>query len=119
MGFLAQSWNMKSEGMVREFTQPRTNDCERTQGTDPEAWTAEQWAEVYNFPKKRNGWASQTDKFGSSKFSNPVNPKDGFVVSNCVNLPKRRVLKFVVPMLYPEKPTRVTVTMENSIFGSL
>ena len=29
------------------------------------------------------------------------------------------MLKFLVPHLYPEKPTRVTITMENTIFGAL
>ena len=31
----------------------------------------------------------------------------------------RRVLEFLVPLLYPEKPTRVTITVGNTIFGAL
>ena len=48
-----------------------------------------------------------------------VNPKDGYTVSECKETRARRVLEFVVPLLYPEKPTRVTVTMGNTIFRAL
>ena len=29
------------------------------------------------------------------------------------------MLEFLIPILYPEKPTRVTVTVSNTIFGAL
>ena len=31
----------------------------------------------------------------------------------------RRLLEFLIPILYPDKPTQVTVTMANTIFGAL
>ena len=57
--------------------------------------------------------ASRTDLFIEGKFSSRVNSKDGFVVSDCKDGRSRRVLEFLVPLLYPEKPTLVT------IFGAL
>lgn len=105
--------------MVRDFTWPRMNQWEGTLRRDPEAWTAQRWAEVYNFPKKENGSASSTNKYGSGEFSNPVNSKDTFAVSFCVNPKEKRILEFVLPILYPEKPTKVIVTMINTIFGSM
>ena len=80
---------------------------------------AELWAEVYNFPKEGRRWASRMDKFTNGKFSTPVNPKDGYVVADCKNPRERRVLEFVVLILYPEKQTRITVTISNTIFGAL
>ena len=62
---------------------------------------------------------SWTDKFALGKFSIPVNPKDGYAISDCEDVRERRVLKFVVLILYPEKPTRITVTISNTIFGAL
>ena len=38
---------------------------------------------------------------------------------DCKEPRARRVLEFLVPLLYPEKPTRVTITMGNIIFGAL
>ena len=63
--------------------------------------------------------ASRTDRFIDGKFSARINPKDGFVVSKCKEARARRVLEFLVPLLYLEKPTRVTITVENTIFGAL
>ena len=40
-------------------------------------------------------------------------------MSDCVDLRERRVLEFVVPILYPEKPGRVTKEIGNTIFGAL
>ena len=38
---------------------------------------------------------------------------------DCVDPRKRRVLEFVVPILYPEKPNQVTKEVGNTIFGTL
>ena len=75
--------------------------------------------EVYDFPKEGRGQASRTDKFTLGKFSTQINPKGGHVIVDCVDPRERRVLEFIVPILYPEKPTRITVTVANTIFGAL
>jgi hypothetical protein len=46
-------------------------------------------------------------------------PKDGYAIEDCTDVRHRRVLAFLVPILYPEKPNRITVTMGNTIFGAL
>ena len=51
--------------------------------------------------------------------SHSVNPKDGYAVVDCKDPRVKRVLEFLVPLLYPEKPTRVTITVGNTIFGAL
>ena len=38
---------------------------------------------------------------------------------DCVDPRKRRILEFVVPILYSEKPNRVTKDVGNTIFGAL
>ena len=63
--------------------------------------------------------ASRTDRFIDGMFSGKVNPKDGYAVADCRDPRVRRVLEFLVPLLYPEKPTRVTITVGNTIFGAL
>ena len=45
--------------------------------------------------------------------------KDGHAVADCIDPRERRVLEFVMPILYPERPGRVTMTMGNTIFGAL
>ena len=46
--------------------------------------------------------ASRTDRFIDGKFSAQVNPKDGFVVADCKEARARRIVEFLVPLLYPE-----------------
>ena len=52
-------------------------------------------------------------------FSGRVYPKDGHAIVDCKYPRVKRVLEFLVPLLYPEKPTRVTITVRNTIFGAL
>ena len=63
--------------------------------------------------------ASRTDRFIDGMFSGRVNPKDGYAVADCKDPRVKKVLEFLVPLLYPEKPTRVTITVGNTIFGAL
>ena len=48
-----------------------------------------------------------------------MNLKDRFANANCEDVQAKRVLEFLIPILYPEKPTWVTVTIGNTIFGAL
>ena len=63
--------------------------------------------------------ASWTDRFIDGMFSGRVNPKDGYAVAECKDPRVKRVLEFLVLLLYSEKPTRVTITVGNTIFGAL
>ena len=63
--------------------------------------------------------ASKTDRFINGKFSARVNPKVGFAVSECKEARARRVLEFLVPLMYLEKPMRVTIMVGNTIFRAL
>ena len=85
----------------------------------PEEWTAGVWREVYDFGPGGNGLANRTDLYIEGKFRNEVDPKDGFPVRDCRNPRERKLLEFLVPIVNPDKPTRVTRTIGNTIFGAL
>ena len=53
------------------------------------------------------------------KFKGAANPKDGFAVADCINMRNRRLLEFLLPILHPEKPTRMTFVVGNTVFGAL
>ena len=67
----------------------------------------------------RGGIHSRTDQFIGKKFWNAANPKDGFAIAYCEDSRAKKVLEFRIPILYPEKPTQVTVTVGNTIFVAL
>jgi hypothetical protein len=53
------------------------------------------------------------------KFRGDHYPKDGFHPRNCRNLRERRVIEFILPILSPEKPKRLSITMANTLFGAM
>ena len=119
-GLLTKPWNLQNEAVLREFLFERRDQWFRTMRQDPERWTTEVWADVYGFaPKKGEGWASRKGTFFVGKFRAEHDPKDGFNPVDCQNPRERRVIEFILPILNPEKPKRLTITMANTIFGAL
>ena len=59
------------------------------------------------------------DGYIEGRFIHQVDPKDGHAVGDCRNDRQRRMLEFLVPIVYPDKPTRVTITIGNTLFGAL
>ena len=95
------------------------NQFDHTIRCKPEKWTALVWREIYGFKPETYRWALRTDKYIVRQFSKSVNPKDGYAVSDCDDFRAKQVLEFLIPILYPEKPTRVIVTVGNTVFGAL
>ena len=107
------------EDMVVELLGDKDNRWEGTVHQALEKWIVKEWRKVYGFARRGEGMASQIDRFIDGMFSGRVNPKDGYAVVDCKEPRARRVLEFLVPLLYPEKPMRVTITVGNTIFGAL
>ena len=53
------------------------------------------------------------------KFLHEVDPKGGFLIRECRDAREHRLLEFLVSIVHPDKPTRVTRTLENTIFGAI
>ena len=123
-GLLERPWNLKNEDFVQQFVLIREGKLEGnmfdTSIRDrPEEWTAGIWREVYDFGLGRNGLANRTDLYIEGKFRNKADPKDGFPVRDCKNPRERKLLEFLVSIVHPDKPTQVTRTIGNTIFGAL
>ena len=63
--------------------------------------------------------ANRTDLYIDGKFCTEADPKDGFPVRDCRDARERRLLEFLVPIVHLDKPTQVTRTIGNTIFGAL
>ena len=118
-GLLLEPWALKIEAMVQELQEKLSNEWEGTIRRLPERWTADLWAEVYGFRKEGRMKAQRNDTWINGKFDSSIDPKNGYAVSNIIDPRERRVLEFVVPILYPEKPGRVTKEIGNTIFRAL
>ena len=125
VGLLERPWNLKNEDFIQQFVLIWEGKLERNNMFDttirdlPEEWTTGVWREVYDFGPGGNGLANRTDLYIEGKFRNEADPKDGFPVRDCRNPRERKLLEFLVPIVHPDKPTRVTRTIGNTIFGAL
>ena len=119
-GLLAQPWDVQDAEVLRELKFERGNHWLGTKRRDPVNWNPNIWARVYGFQRGvRAGLAGRKYGMFAGKFRGDVDPKEGLHPSNCRNPRERRVLEFLMPIPYPEKPKRITLTMANTLFGAL
>ena len=118
-GLMGKLWGLRIEDQVVELLGEKDNRWHGSVRQAPEKWTTKEWRKVYGFTREGEGMASRTDRFINGKFFGRVNSKDGYAVVDCKEPRARKVLEFMVPLLYPEKPTRMTITVGNTIFGAL
>lgn len=69
--------------------------------------------------KGRITLASWKDEYARGKVVYIVDLKDGYPISDYMIDGEKRVLEFLMPICYPKKPNRVTMTLRNTIFISL
>src|ERR1700738_1401211 len=120
VGLLSKPWNLKAEDTLREFKFERGNQWLGTKRRDTESWTPDTWNRVYGFPRGiSEGWAGRRDGLFVGKFRGDADPKDGFHPGNCRNMRERRVLEFLLPILNPDKPKHISLTMANTLFGAM
>jgi hypothetical protein len=105
--------------VVRELLDGVSNEFDNTIQATPIRWTEEVWREVYNFNPGGGGLAGRKDEYVKDCFKELPNPKDGYDIEDCKDPRHRRMLAFLAPIIYPDKPNRITVTLGNTIFGAL
>jgi hypothetical protein len=104
---------------VRELLDGVSNEFDNSIRALPTQWTEEVWREVYNFGTGGGGLAGRKDEYVKDCFKALPNPKDGYDIEDCKDPRHRRLLAFLAPIVYPDKPNRITVTLGNTIFGAL
>jgi hypothetical protein len=116
---LEKPWGFKDEEVVRELLDGVSNEFYNTIRATPTRWTKEVWREVYNFNTGGGGLAGRKDEYVKDCFKELPNPKDGYDIEDCTDPRHRRMLAFLAPIVYPDKPNQITVTLGNMIFGTL
>lgn len=119
LGLIWHPWQIRSEQMIAEFIFGAYNQYHGMDRRQRLVWMAEVWAKVYRDPCKGAGFATLSDRFSTGRFKNPADPKEGYAAGDCENPWDHHLLEFLIPILYREKPSRVTSTMANTIFGAL
>ena len=119
-GLLDRPWALKRGQLVRELLQlEQPNIFDGTIRDRPQLWTTDLWRDTYQFPRGRSRFSNRMEGHHEGRFMHQVDPKDGYSVSDCRVDRHRRLLEFLVPIVHSDKPTRVTITIGNTIFGAL
>jgi hypothetical protein len=118
-GFLEKPWGFKDDQIVRELLDRVSNEFDNSIRGQPVRWTEECWRGVYHFGKGGGGLAGRKDEYVKECFKDLPSPKDGYSIDDCKDPRHKRLLAFLVPIVYPKKPNRITVTWGNMIFGAL
>ena len=119
-GLLERPWALKREQLVWEMVQPeRPNIFDETIRDRPQLWTANLWRDTYHFSREGSGLSNRMEGHHEGCFMHQVDPKDGYFMGDCRNDRQRRLLEFLVLIVHSDKPTRVTITIGNTIFGAL
>ena len=119
-GLLERPWVLKRKQLVWEMVQPEwPNIFDGTIWDRPQLWTADLWRNTYNFSRGGSELSNRMEGHHKGRFMHQVDPKDGYSVGDCRNDRQRQLLEFLVPIVYPDKPTWVTITIGNTLFGAL
>jgi hypothetical protein len=117
--FLEKPWGFKDDRIIRELLDGVSNEFDNSIRGQPVKWMQECWREVYHFGKGGGGLARRKDEYVKECFKDLPNPKDGYSIDDCKDPRHKRLLAFLVLIVYPENPNRITVTWGNTIFGAL
>ena len=87
--------------------------------TDRKSGPLESRGRCTTFYWEEAAWPTETDQYVEGKFRFEGDPKDKFPVREYRGPRERRLLEFLVPIMHPDKPTRVTRTLGNTTFGAM
>jgi hypothetical protein len=118
-GFLEKPWGFKDDRVVRELLDGVSNEFDNSIRAQPIRWMEEGWREVYHFSTGSGGLAGRKDEYVKDCFKDLPSPKDGYSIEDCKDPRHRRMLAFLAPIVYLEKPNQITITLDNTIFGAL
>lgn len=118
-------WNWEDDVLVKKVARrnppPGLKDTIRAR---PEAWNKEMVAAAFQVSLKGEGLRQRSKAETISKyFRGELSPSDGWKFEQCVNQDLRDVLKFLIPLLKPNKPTRLNMgpvgTIADCLFEGL
>ena len=118
-GLAVKPWGFKEERVVRELLGKLSNQFDGTIRGRPDLWKEEHWRDVYSFAPGGLTTFSRKDEFCHGRFRKAVHDKDGYAVSDCIDNRHRRLLEFLIPILHPDKPKTLTITIGNQVFGAI
>ena len=117
-GLIRLPWCLRDKAMVAELITGQPNQFIGTIRADPLQQMADAWRKVYGFSMEGCRMCGRKAKFVDEFFTTPPHKHDGYAVEDSTDARARICLGFLVPIVHPEKPHRMTVRMANTLLGA-
>ncbi|CAM6099454.1 unnamed protein product [Calypogeia fissa] len=113
------TWGYQSEDIVREVA----NNSPPSQFPDsiraiPGKWTVTLIAEALGLNSSGEGLLAKAENLTKPYFAGEIDAKEGWRLSQCSDPKFQAVLSFLIPILSPQKPRRVTVRVGSTIVAA-
>ena len=113
-------WTLKSEEMLREcIGAPVPDTLEGTKRGKPDQWTIRDVAKAFKAPSDGIQTLSRTTNRLGGYFAGTIDAKEGWSLDQCIDDRMRQLFAYLVPILHPEKPKRITVQLGSTIVAGL
>src|SRR5450759_2963037 len=113
-------WTLKSEEMMREYIGAAILDLlEGTKRGKPDQWTIRDVAKAFKTPSDGIEALSRTINRLGGYFAGTIDNKEGWSLAQCTDDRMRQIFAYLVPILHPEKPKRITVQLGSTIVAGL
>ncbi|CAM6098715.1 unnamed protein product [Calypogeia fissa] len=84
----------------------------------PSTWTTNLISQALGLSLEGEGFTNRSENLTSPCFKGMISGKEGWKLSQCSDQDLYRVMAFLLPLLYPEKSMRVTVSVGGTIIAS-
>jgi hypothetical protein len=112
-------WRYTDEKILKEFIAQRSTSFLATIRAKPGDWTAEMWSQKWKWTAKGRGLPPKKENLAKDNFVATHSSKDGWKLSECKHKELRKVLEFLVPLINPNKPKRVTIWVASAVVDCL
>jgi hypothetical protein len=112
-------WRYADDFLVNEIAQQRSVNWPDTIRGKPEKWTSELLAQKWGLSLGGKNLPARKVNLAEKYFEGRPSGGDGWKLADCRHQELREVLEFLIPLLNPNKPKRVTVQVASAVVDCL
>ena len=112
-------WRYSDDFLVNEVALQRSVNWPNTIRGKPEKWTSELLAQKWGLSLEGKDLPARKVNLAEKYFEGRPSGGDGWKLADCRHQELREVLEFLIPLLNPNKPKRVTVQVASAVVDCL
>jgi hypothetical protein len=112
-------WRYSDEFLLREVSHQRSVAFKDGFRGKPDRWTSKVLAQKWHLLLEGKKLPSRKNNQAEQYFSGKPSGRDGWKLTDCSHQELREVLEFLIPLLNPNKPKRMTVQVASPVADCL